>query len=93
VTPFNLIPFPNTDGTQVHGADTPQALADWWTRYICPPGGTVLDPFVGSGTMMLAALQNGCNGIGIDQVPEYIDIAQSRIDEAMEKTYQLAFAR
>jgi DNA modification methylase len=88
VTPFNLIPLPNTDGTQVHGAGTPLKLADWWTRYICPPGGTVLDPFVGSGTMMLAALQNGRNGIGIDNVPKYIDIAQKRVDEAQQEMVQ-----
>jgi hypothetical protein len=29
--------------------------------------------------MMLAALQNGCDGIGIDQVPKYIEIAQKRV--------------
>jgi len=83
--------FPNCGpkaGIKGHGAGTPLKLADWWTRYICPPGGTVLDPFVGSGTMMLAAIQNGCNGIGIDKEAHYIDIAQRRVDEALQKPIQ-----
>jgi hypothetical protein len=79
-------------GAWGHGAGTPLKLADWWTRYICPPGGTVLDPFVGSGTMMLAAIQNGCNGIGIDKEQRYIDIAQRRVNEAMGEAQQLALA-
>ena len=90
VTPFNVLPFANTSSRNGHGAGTPLKLADWWTRYICPPGGTVLDPFVGSGTMMLAAIQNGCNGIGIDAVPEYVEIAQQRVDEAQAKMVQAA---
>ena len=93
VTPFNMLPFANTNssssaGANGHGAGTPLKLADWWTRYICPPDGTVLDPFVGSGTMVLAALQNGCSGIGIDKEQRYIDIAQKRVDEAMSKMVQ-----
>jgi len=98
VTPFNILPLGNSDslndaGAYGHGAGTPLKLADWWTRYICPPGGTVLDPFVGSGTMMLAAIQNGCNGIGIDKEQRYIDIAQRRVDEAMGEAVQLPLAR
>lgn len=86
VTPHNLVPITSGNGgassnagAHGHGAGTPIELAKWWTRYICPPGGTVLDPFVGSGTMMLAAIEYGCNGIGIDKMPEYCEIAQSRI--------------
>ena len=82
VTPFNVIPL-STDGNagaMGHAAGTPLELAKWWTRYICPPGGTVLDPFVGSGTMMLAAMEYGCNGIGIDKMSKYIDIAWARVD-------------
>ena len=100
-TPFNVVPLPNSDGTSKHGAGTPLKLADWWTRYICPPGGTVADWFVGSGTMMLAAIQNGCDGIGIEKFPEpgreindkdnpdYFGIAQSRIAAALSTPEQL----
>jgi DNA modification methylase len=93
VSPYNMLPFPNSSSigaaaANAHTASTPLKLADWWTRYICPPGGTVLDPFVGSGTMMLAAIQNGCNGIGIDKEQRYIDIARQRIEAAQQEMVQ-----
>ncbi len=86
VTPYNVIPIANNGpkcaGIHGHGAGTPLELAKWWTRYICPPGGTVIDPFVGSGTMMLAALEYGRKGIGIEKDPGYFAIAQRRIEDA-----------
>lgn len=93
VTPFNLLPisnggnpnWSNNGSAYGHSAGTPLELAKWWTRYICPPGGTVLDPFVGSGTMMLAAMEYGCHGIGIDKTPKYIDIARARCAAAEEQ--------
>lgn len=97
VTPMNVLPIPNADGHSSagaygHGAGTPLELAKWWTRYICPPGGTVLDPFVGSGTMMLAALEYGCNGVGIERDPSYFAIAQRRIAEAQAQPALLEVA-
>jgi DNA modification methylase len=97
VTPFNVLPIPNTNsqssaGANGHGGGTPLALADWWTRYICPPGGTVCDPFCGSGTMGVAAVQNGCNFIGIEKLnePGYSPTAQERIAEALAEPRQTA---
>lgn len=86
-TPFNLIPMGNgrrgqTAGSYGHGAGTPPALMRWWTRYICPPGGTVLDPFLGSGTALLAAYAEGRECIGIERVPEYVAIARKRLHAA-----------
>ena len=90
VIPFNVLPISNhhTGGNQKsngHSASTPLELAKWWTRYIVPPGGTVLDPFVGSGTMMLAALKYGCNGIGIDKTEKYVEIARQRTSTEQEQ--------
>ena len=90
VTPYNLLPIPGANGG--HGASTPLELADWWVRYICPPGGTVVDPFDGVGTMMLAALKNGCNGIGIERDAGYHEIAKSRIEKAQLEMVQGKFA-
>ena len=86
VTPFNLIPIGNTAahnsaGAYGHSAGTPLKLADWWTRYVVPLGGIVLDPFFGSGTMGVAALQNGCSIIGIDKEPQYCEIAEKRLQD------------
>lgn len=87
VTPFNVLPAANTDsrssaGSHGHGAGTPQVVASWWTRYICPPGGVVCDPFTGSGTMALAALDHGCHFVGAEAMPEYHELARRRIAAA-----------
>jgi DNA modification methylase len=58
----------------------------WWTRYICPPGGTVLDPFVGSGTTLLACHHEGRQGIGIERDAGYCEIARRRLAEAQAAT-------
>ena len=44
-----------------------------------PKGASVLDPFMGSGTTMIACLRTGHNGIGIEKEKEYINIAHARI--------------
>ena len=98
VTPFNLLPIPNTNssnsaGSHGHGAGTPLPLAEWWTRYISPPGGVVLDPFLGSGTMGLAALALGRSFIGIERDENYFRIAESRIAEVQNATPLFAEAR
>lgn len=89
-TPFNVLPISNANsrtsaGSHGHGAGTPLALCRWWVRYICPPGGTVLDPFLGSGTVALAALKEGRKCVGIERHPPYVAIARNRVDEALGK--------
>lgn len=84
VTPFNLLPLANADssssaGAHGHGAGTPLTLMRWWTRYICPPGGTVLDPFAGSGTTGIACEMEGRDSILIERVPEYCGIIRKRL--------------
>lgn len=84
VTPFNLMPIPQTQygnnaGAYGHGTGTPLALADWWTCYIVPPGGMVLDPFFGVGTMGVAAIKNRCHFIGIEKEAHYCEMARERI--------------
>lgn len=45
----------------------------------CPEGGTVLDPFLGSGTTIAVAISLGRLGIGIELNPEYVELARQRI--------------
>jgi len=45
----------------------------------CPEGGVVLDPFMGSGTTAIVALQYGRRFIGIDLNAEYVALARERI--------------
>jgi hypothetical protein len=86
VTPFNLLPFGTGDsrvnaGAHGHGAGTPLALCDWWTRYLVPPGGAVLDPFCGSGTTGVVALRRSRTFVGIEKEPVYVEIARKRLAE------------
>jgi len=45
----------------------------------CPPGGVVLDPFMGSGTVAQVAIETGRNWLGVELNPEYIKLAEQRI--------------
>ena len=84
-TPFNCIPIPvgGTSGAgHEHPAVTPYDVAAWWCRYLLPPGGVLLDPFCGSGTMLLAGLDHGASKvIGIEKEAKYLKTARKRIDE------------
>lgn len=51
----------------------------WLCRLVTPPEGTILDPFLGSGTTGCAALLEGFDFIGIEREAEYAEIARARI--------------
>lgn len=53
---------------------------EYLIRLITPPGGTVLDPFAGSGSTGVAAKRLGFDFIGIELNPEYAAIAEKRIE-------------
>lgn len=62
-----------------HSAPFPEALCDLPILATCPPGGIVLDPFVGTGTAVVAAVRRGRRGIGIDLSAEYLRTAEGRL--------------
>lgn len=53
-----------------------------WVITLCPKSETILDPFMGSGTTGVAAIQMGRKFIGIEREPKYFDIACKRIEQA-----------
>lgn len=53
-----------------------------WVIDLCPKSETILDPFMGSGTTGVAAVQMGRKFIGIEREPSYFDIACRRIEQA-----------
>jgi DNA modification methylase len=65
-----------------HPTVKPVALMRWLIRLVTPPGGIVLDPFLGSGTTGIAAALEGVRFVGIEQSPEYAEIARRRIEHA-----------
>jgi hypothetical protein len=79
----------------VHPTVKPIALMRWLVRLVTPPGGTVLDPFAGSGTTGIAAVLEGFDFVGIEREEEYVRIAEARIKwwgehpEGMEITKSL----
>jgi DNA modification methylase len=53
-----------------------------WCLGFLPDAKTILDPFMGSGTTLVACQRLGRHGIGIELDPEYFDIACRRVDQA-----------
>ena len=68
---------PDMPGT--HFAPFPSALVEKCLKCGCPPGGTVLDPFVGSGTTMAVGLKLGFDVVGIELKPEYCTFIRDRM--------------
>jgi len=64
-----------------HFATFPPALVQPCIKAGCPEGGTVLDPFMGSGTTGDVALRHSCKFIGIELSEEYIQLAMKRFDQ------------
>ena len=64
-----------------HPTVKPIALMRYLCRLVTPTGGTVLDPFMGSGSTGIAAGAEGFNFVGIELDPDYFAIAERRIKE------------
>lgn len=65
-------------------------LMRWLVRLVTPPGGTVLDPFVGSGSTLIAAGLEGMGAIGMELDPYYAEIARARTFHALGGQYTRA---
>lgn len=66
-------------GENNHPTVKPTDLMRYLCRLVTPPGGVVLDPFMGSGSTGKAAQKEGFEFIGIEREPEYVEIARQRI--------------
>ena len=69
------------DRGNTHPTVKPVELMRYLCRLVTPKGGTVLDPFMGSGSTGLAAKTEGMEFIGIEREQEYFDIATDRINK------------
>jgi DNA modification methylase len=70
-------------GENHHPTVKPTDLMRYLCRLVTPPGGIVLDPFMGSGSTGKAAMLEGFAFVGIEREAEYIDIAKARIQSAV----------
>jgi len=89
----------NGDGTprnqhpsshNTHPTVKPTALMRYLCRLVTPPGGIVLDPFMGSGSTGKAAIAEGFRFVGIETDQGYFDIARARIRHAQERVADVA---
>lgn len=67
-----------------HPTVKPIKLMEYLIKMVTPVGGITLDPFMGSGSTGIAALQNGFDFIGIEREQEYMDIAEQRINASYQ---------
>jgi DNA modification methylase len=79
--PGDVWAISTTQFTGAHFACMPPALAERCIKAGCPAGGTVLDPFVGSGTTLAAARKLGRKSVGIELNPDYIELIRARIGQ------------
>lgn len=86
--PSDVWMFPNVKSNRVekttHPCQFPVELVERLVLSMTDPGDSVLDPYMGVGSSVIAALMRGRNGYGCDIVEEYVDIAWERI-HALEK--------
>jgi site-specific DNA-methyltransferase (adenine-specific) len=76
--------FVNPTRQNFHPTVKPTALMEYLVKLVTPPGGTVLDPFTGSGSTGKAALLNGFKFIGIELTADYLPIIEGRLKHAAE---------
>ena len=70
---------PPAQGKNHHPTVKPTDLMVYLVRLVTPPGGLVLDPFMGSGSTGKAAIREGFRFIGCEMSPDYLEIAEARI--------------
>jgi site-specific DNA-methyltransferase (adenine-specific)/modification methylase len=68
-----------------HPTQKPIGVMKWAIGHVPEPNDTILDPFMGSGTTGVAAVQMGRKFIGIEREPKYFDIACKRIEDAQKQ--------
>ena len=75
-----------TEKKNIHPTVKPIKLMKYLCRLITPKGGTILDPFMGSGSTGMAAKEEKFDFIGIEKEEEYFNIASARIESVENKS-------
>jgi site-specific DNA-methyltransferase (adenine-specific) len=69
-----------------HPTVKPIALMEYLCKLVTPSKGLILDPFMGSGSTIVAACKSGFNYYGIDQDEHYVEISKYRIENIISQT-------
>lgn len=73
----------------IHPCQFPHELAERCVLALTNPGDTVLDPFMGTGTSIIAAIRANRHGVGIDKSTEYVELTRERVLKLCEGTLPL----
>jgi site-specific DNA-methyltransferase (adenine-specific) len=76
------------ESTKNHPAPYPEELAYRLVRMFSFVGDTVLDPFMGTGTSLLAASRSGRNAIGVEIEPSYVKMARARLEANLSSLFE-----
>lgn len=76
-------PEPRGDLKIRHPASFPESLVREFVSFFTRKGELVLDPFLGTGSTLVAAVETGRSGVGFEIVKKYADIARSRVKDAL----------
>jgi site-specific DNA-methyltransferase (adenine-specific) len=71
-----------------HPTVKPLTLMRYLVRLVTPPNGTVLDPFAGSGTTLVAAMLENFNSVGMEITADYMPIIKGRVNWALNQNKQ-----
>ncbi len=85
VYPTNVIHLATETGNKGHSAAFPKALPEWFIKLFTQPGDLVLDPFMGSGTTVLVALEMARKAVGIEIMPEYFTMVEKELASYQER--------
>lgn len=89
-TTLETMPFGKLPKENFHPTVKPTTLMEYLIKLVTPEGGTVLDPFTGSGSTGKAALLNGYQFIGIELTEEYLPIIEGRLKWAYDQATKAA---
>lgn len=78
-------PEPRGDRKIRHPASFPESLVKEFVSFFTKRGDIVLDPFLGTGSTLVAALETGRSGIGLEIVKKYADIARGRVEDSITR--------
>lgn len=80
-TRTNIWRFNRANNKNKHCAPFPVEIPTWCIKLWCDKKGKVLDPFLGSGTSMIAALNSGCRFVGVELMIDYVMMSIERLKE------------
>ena len=93
VYPNNVLQFATICNNKNHSAAFPEELPEWFIKLFTQANDWVLDPFLGSGTTSEVSQRMGRNSIGIDIMPEYVEMAKEKVAQKEKNRFYSAITK